>query len=513
MGASGERVAIIGAGVGGLAAAIDLAGRGFQVTVLEAAGGPGGKLRAVNVAEHALDAGPTVFTMRDVFDGLFADAGASLNDFVRVKPLSVLARHAWDEERLDLFADVQQSAEAIGDFAGADAAQGYLAFCGRSREIFETLDSVFMRAQRPDPVSLAFAAAPQGLGRLWRISPFATLWQALGRYFPDPRLRQLFGRYATYCGSSPFEAPATLMLVAHAEQKGVWSIEGGMHRLAQGMAALARRQGADIRYDAPVAEVIVVKGRVGGLRLANEEIVLADIVISNADAAALATGALGEKAQAAVAKPSPSARSLSAVTWLTVAPTSGFPLQRHNVFFSPDYPAEFSAIAADRLPDDPTVYVCAQDRDDDQTSNAAPSGGERLLCLINAPACGDRRAFSPSEIEQCSERMLRRLSRSGLKIASAQTTVSTPADFNALYPATGGALYGRSSHGWMASFQRPGARSRLPGLYLAGGSAHPGPGVPMAAISGRLAAQCVMADLDMTSRSRRTAMRGGTSTR
>ncbi len=510
-----ERVAVIGAGVGGLAAAIDLAARGLDVTVLEAAGAPGGKLRAVDVGGQSLDAGPTVFTMRDVFDGLFSDAGATLTDYVKLTPLYVLARHAWSDDRLDLFADTAQSADAIGAFAGADAARGYLEFCERSREIFETLDTVFMRAQRPDPISLAIAAAPNGLGKLWRISPFATLWQALGRYFRDPRLRQLFARYATYCGSSPFESPATLMLVAHAEQKGVWSIEGGMHSLAQAMAALARRRGATIRYNSAVEELLVAKGRVCGVRLADNEHVLADTVICNTDAAALSTGLLGGKAQAAVPKASANARSLSAVTWLMNAKTSGFPLHRHNVLFSPDYPAEFMDIAAGQTPRDPTVYVCAQDRNDDRNDDSARTGAERLLCLTNAPADGDRHCFSETEIDRCNELMFRRLKACGLQVTPdpKATVISTPTDFNRLYPATGGALYGRASHGWMASFQRPGARSRLPGLYLAGGSAHPGPGVPMAAISGRLAAQCVMADLASTSKSRTTAMPGGMSMR
>jgi 1-hydroxycarotenoid 3,4-desaturase len=506
-----ERVAVIGAGVGGLAAAIDLAGRGLDVTVLESAAGPGGKLRAVEVGGQPLDAGPTVFTMRDVFDELFADAGTSLSEHLTLTPISVLARHAWGEDRLDLFADTVQSADAIGAFAGADDVRGYLAFCERAREIFETLDATFMRAQRPDPVSLALAAAPQGIGRLMRISPFTTLWQSLGRYFRDPRLRQLFARYATYCGSSPFDAPATLMLVAHAEQKGVWAIEGGMHRLAQALAKLTEKRGAAIRYNAPVEEILVAKGQVCGVRLAHNEHVLADTIICNGDAAALSSGLFGAKAEAATAKTAPEQRSLSAMTWLMHAPTDGFPLHLHNVFFSPDYPAEFSDIASERTPRDPTVYVCAQDR----SEGGAPNGPERMLCLTNAPANGDRNTYDSAEIERCSERLFNRLQASGLRIAAMPetTTITTPADFHRLYPATGGALYGRSSHGWMASFQRPAARSRLPGLYLAGGSAHPGPGVPMAAISGRLAAQAVMADLASMSKSRTVAMPGGISTR
>ena len=193
------------------------------------------------------------------------------------------------------------------------------------------------------------------------------------------------------------------------------------------------------------------------------------------------------------------------------ARSSGFALARHNVFFYDDYQREFDDVLRRRqLPQQGTVYVCAQDRGD---AACAPTGRERLLCLVNAPADGDRRPFDPSEIEPCLRRSLELLQHCGLQLeADAPQAVSSPADFNRLFPGTGGALYGAASHGWMALFRRSGSSSRLPGLYLAGGSVHPGPGVPMAAMSGRLAAETLLAHLDSTSRSRRVAISGGTST-
>jgi 1-hydroxycarotenoid 3,4-desaturase len=201
------------------------------------------------------------------------------------------------------------------------------------------------------------------------------------------------------------------------------------------------------------------------------------------------------------------------MTWSVVAKPGGFPLCRHNVFFSRDYAAEFDDIfARDVLPRGPTVYVCAQDRGAHRTERGDP---ERFLVLVNAPANGDRHIYDAAEVEQCTQRTFGALERSGLQVSlqPGATRVTTPADFNLMFPATGGALYGRSSHGWTASFQRPGARTRIPGLYLAGGSAHPGPGVPMAALSGRSAAACLMTDLDSISTSAGMAMRGGMSTR
>lgn len=508
-----DRVVIVGAGVAGLVSALALAARGLEVTVLERGAQPGGKMRQIEIGGHAIDCGPTVFTMRWVFEELFASVGRNFADHVGLRPLSVLARHAWDARaRLDLFADEERTVAAIGDFAGAAEAARYRAFCRDSRRIYDILEQPFLRASRPSMSALVGADGLRGLTQLPQIKPFSTLWSALGRYFHDPRLRQLFGRYATYCGSSPFSAPATLMLVAHVERAGVWTIDGGMHRLAEGLADCAAALGATIRYGTEVAAVLTAGGGASGVRLANGECLAADAVIVNADVAAVAGGLLGADVRGAADQVAPPARSLSAMTWSLVARTEGFALSRHSVFFSGNYQAEFDDIfRRATVPSKPTVYVCAQDRGDD---GAGPAE-ERLLVLVNAPATGDRHQFNSAEVEQCAQRTFATLRRCGLQIhrRTDATAVTTPTDFNRLFPGTGGALYGRSSHGWMASFQRPGARSKIPGLYLAGGSTHPGPGVPMAALSGRSAAASLLADLTSAGLSRRTATRGGTSTR
>ncbi|KMO16559.1 1-hydroxycarotenoid 3,4-desaturase CrtD [Methylobacterium platani] len=493
-----EQVVVIGAGIGGLVAALTLAARGLPVTLVEKEAAPGGKMRRVAAGPRAVEAGPTVFTMRWVFDEIFSECGADLASRVALTPAAVLARHAWSEgERLDLFADPARSEAAIADFAGAGEADGFRRFRARAAEIYRTLEGPFIRGQRPGPVGLARRVGPAGLGDLWRIRPFTTLWSALGEHFRDPRLRQLFGRYATYCGASPFAAPATLMLVAHVELEGVWTVAGGLSRLAAAVADLADAHGAELRYGTGVERILVEGGRVAGIALTTGEHIAATRVVANADAAALAEGLFGREPARAVARVPPGERSLSAVTVAVAGRPQGFPLVRHNVFFSPDYAAEFADLRAGRLPRDPTVYVCAQDRHDhglpDGLSGETP---EALLCLVNAPARGA--ALPPEEFARCHDTMSRRLSACGLTIAPTARTVTDPAGFERLFPATGGALYGRASHGWMASFRRPGARTRLPGLYLAGGSVHPGPGVPMAAQSGRLAAASVLQDLGST---------------
>jgi 1-hydroxycarotenoid 3,4-desaturase len=274
----------------------------------------------------------------------------------------------------------------------------------------------------------------------------------------------------------------------------VWLIDGGMHRLATTLADLARARGAKFRYGETVEQILVTNGRTSGVRLAGGEVIEADAIVANCDVAAFAAGRFGRAAAAAAPETKPSDRSLSAVTFALLAQTDGFRLSRHNVFFSRDTKAEFDDLFIHRtLPRAPTVYVCAQDRDAEGDTPLA--GPERLFAIVNAPAQGDTRPAEQSEIDLCMARTFSQLDRCGLRVQRTpeRMVTTTPADFEALFPATGGALYGAASHGSMATFRRPTAISRLPGLYLASGSAHPGPGVPMAALSGRLAAAAVKA--------------------
>jgi 1-hydroxycarotenoid 3,4-desaturase len=190
LGRQSERVIIVGAGVGGLASAITLAAQGLEVEVFERAPTPGGKLREVAVGDARIDAGPTVFTMRWVFEELFAAAGTSLAAELPLQPAEVLARHAWSEqERLDLFADQQRSADAIGQFAGAREAEGFLRFTADARGIFNTLKDAFITNTRTTPAGLMQRVGIGGIGALMNIRPYSKLWPVLGEYFKDPRLQ------------------------------------------------------------------------------------------------------------------------------------------------------------------------------------------------------------------------------------------------------------------------------------------------------------------------------------
>lgn len=500
--------------MGGLASAVRLAAAGVDVVVADKLAHVGGKARQLPVEGVPVDAGPTVFTLRDVFDDVFGSASRRLDDYVTVNQASVIARHAWGpDDRLNLYADPLQSEEAIGDFAGSAAAQGYRTFRKESARIYSILENSMLRADKVSwPLPLMWRIGLWRVGDLIAIRPYESLWKVLGEHFADSRLRQMFARYATYCGSSPFATPATLMLIAHVEAQGVWLIDGGMNSLANALRRVAEEHGARFRLGQAVDRIVVERGRACGVVLADGDRIDADAVMVNADPAALGSGAFGAEAARAASPMKPANRSLSAMVWLARTRTNGFALSRHNVFFSPDYRREFADIGAGCPPADPSLYVCAQDRG---VAGSEPiDGRERLQIIVNAPANGDTHTYSSKERERCTRAMQRSLARCGLELEEAfPHTMVTPNEFADLSPSTGGAIYGRASHGWAASFLRQGARTRIPGLYCAGGSTHPGAGVPMAALSGRLAAQQVMRDLASMRRFHPVAMAGGMSMR
>ena len=297
MGPRPRRVVVVGAGVGGLVAGALLAHRGLDVTVLERAPRAGGKMRQVVAGGRSVDSGPTVLTMRWVFEEIFGAVGERLEDHLGLRRADRLARHAFpDGSALDLFADLGRSADAVAAFAGAEEARGYLRFCAYARRIHDAVEVPFLRSERPTLRTAIAAARQLGLGALWSLDGHRTLWKALGEFFHDPRLRQLFGRYATYCGSSPFLAPATLNVIAHVERDGVYLVEGGMIRLAEALAGLADRAGARLRTGAHVAEITADGTGVTGVRLADGERIEADAVVFNGDAEALSRGLLGRGA-------------------------------------------------------------------------------------------------------------------------------------------------------------------------------------------------------------------------
>lgn len=502
------RVVIVGSGIAGLVAAARLAHAGLSVLVIDRHGTPGGKMRALPSSAGPVDAGPTVLTMRAVFDELFAELGERLEDHVGLLRQRILARHFWpDGSQLDLFDTEADSTEAIRALAGKRAAGQFRAFCARARDLFDGFEAPVMRTPAPSLPALALHVA-RNPGLLGRMAPLSTLHDLLRRSFDDPRLVQLFGRYATYVGGAPDRVPALLALIWQAESAGVWAVEGGLHRLADAIAELARLRGAEFCYGADAASIETAGGGVRAVTLADGTRLPAGSVLFNGDPRALATGRLGADVAGVAPQTAQAPRSLSAEVWAFAAVPQGPELAHHNVFFRADAQPEFDALAAGRLDPSPTLYVCAQDR----AGTARHRGPERFETIANAPPLsGDT---PRQEVDQCRTRTFGTLARFGLRFGPepGDQTLTTPEGFDSLFPASGGALYGQSPHGMTAALRRPTARTSVPGLYLAGGGVHPGAGVPMAALSGRHAAAAILSDRISTSISPETATRGGTST-
>jgi len=504
-----DRVIVIGAGMGGLAAAIRCAASGLKVTVLESASAPGGKARAVPSSIGAVDTGPTVLTMRHVFDALFALNGERLDDHVTLVSQPVLARHWWpDSPALDLTSDSDANAEAIAAFAGPREADAFRRFDRLAEDLFSAFDAPVMQAAKPDLPAIARAALAKP--RLWpALVPGRSLQGFLQSRFRDPRLIQLFARYATYVGGRPAHAPAVLSLIWRAEARGVWAVEGGLHTLAARLAALAQRMGVTFRFSTPATRIQRQNGRVTGVQIADGRTLPCDICIFNGDPAALAEGRLGTAAADSLPRNATRPRSLSALVWAFASEAQGpkaADLVHHNVFFTDDPTREFGPIGAGRMPESPTLYLCAEDR-----AHGPTMGPERFEIILNAPAALP--ALGPEDFRRCRQITFDRLSRMGLRLTPpGPEALTTPATLDRLFPASQGAIYGRSPEGTMASFQRPPARTALPGLYLTGGGAHPGAGVPMAALSAKHAAEAIMQDRISASKSAPTATHGGMST-
>lgn len=504
-------VVIVGAGIGGISAAIDLAGAGARVCVVEKEAHPGGKMRQIELLGHPIDVGPTVLTMPWVFDHLFESVGRKTEDYLSIESSDLVARHLWhDGSKLDLYVDVDRSCQEIAEFAGGDQAAAYRNFCRYSKRIYEIVQGPFLNSQRPNALTMFSQALKLGVN-LKSVDAHRTMWKALQGFFKDPRLVQLFARYATYSGSSPFQSPATLNLIAHVEREGVGLVKGGMISVAKALERLALELGVSFRFGQTVEEIVQVGNRASGVILKSGEIIESRTVVVNADVSALAKGGFGSWARKAVSAVAPEDRSLSALTLAMVAEVKGTTIPRHSVFFSRDYDLEFREIFGEgKLPSHPTVYICAQDRGElPFTTNEGEK--ERLFMIINAPAVADKRSFTNEEIERCTQSALTLVSEAGLDLKPAALKTTSPEDFNRLFPHTGGSIYGRASHGPFSSLSRFGSKTKCKGLFLTGGSVHPGAGVPMVILSGQLCASAVKTDLASMNRSRKVDMHGSIS--
>jgi phytoene desaturase len=467
------KVAVVGAGVGGLAAAIRLAFAGHAVTVFERGAAAGGKAGRWECAGFAFDTGPSLLTMPWVFSELFSDTGAPLDvELMRVEPVT---RYRFaDGSSVSLSADLPASVAALEAWSpgsGSDWAH-FMRTCAAMWRA----SVPFLTGPPPWPPRrpAAGGAAPDPRDFL-AVRPWHTLRTLARAHARDPRLRMVIERFATYAGADPRRAPAALAVAGWVEHAfGAWHVRGGIYKLVEALERRLLALGGELRLSTAVDALVMDGRRVAGVSTASGQLA-ADAVVWGGDALVL------ERLLGRPVQPVPE-RSLSGFALMLGLRGTTADLVHHAITFPADYDAEFDDVfVARRLVRDPTLYVSASCATDPST---APAGSENWFVLVNAPA-----GASESSADEYEQRLVDRLGVRSRIVASGRRT---PADLAGSTGAVGGAIYGAAPHGRLGTLGRPGPVVRgVRGLYRVGGTAHPGGGLPLVALGGAIVADLI----------------------
>ncbi|MDQ6699184.1 MAG: phytoene desaturase family protein [Acidobacteriota bacterium] len=479
-----KRAVIVGGGLGGLATAVRLSALGWQVTVCEAGLSFGGKMNSWREKGFHFDTGPSLITMPWVFADLFKAAGARMEDYIELLPINPLSEYFFaDGTRFSYSSVLSQWIPTLQRVAPDDV-DGFFRFMQLGARLYELSKHTFLRRtpfERP---------GPGDLGTL-RHFPLRHGWgnyhKTVEAHFRSPYLRQLFDRYPTYVGSSPYRSPATLAVIPYIEYVfGGYGVRGGLYRIVEALLELARKLAVTLCPNSRVSAIRHEGRKVTGVELESGEAIPADIVVMNGDASG--TAKLLGNAAAPVRE-----RSMSGLVFLFGLRRQLPGIQQHSIYFSSDYKAEFSQIFDEgRFPDDPTVYVNCPSRRD---RSLVPGDGETLFVMANAPSSGEE--WTESRILDARQRVLARLRKGGFPDIESDVVVSdtwTPSRIARQYGMPGGSIYGDASHGWRSTFLRPPNRDRhYQGLYFVGGSTHPGGGTPTVLLSAEIACRLIAA--------------------
>ncbi|MGO3885909.1 MAG: phytoene desaturase family protein [Mycetocola sp.] len=493
---------VIGGGVGGLAAAARLAHAGHRVTLLEASDRLGGKLGVYERDGYRFDTGPSLLTMPQVFEDLFAATGLPLAEALDLTRLDTACRYLFpDGTVLDMPGRREQIPAALDAALGQGTGAQWSAFLTDAEHIWDVAEGPFLREPITIPTILRLAASPSSRARL---APMRSLRGYGTRTLHDPRLRMLLDRYATYTGSDPRRAPSALATVPYAEQAfGSWHVRGGLGLIADAIADRARAAGAVLRTGTSVASIEHSAGAVTGVRTTSGEWIAATTVVANADADVVYSRLIRDSAPAARAARSIHRATPSLSGFVLLLALADLPAEfrdaaaHHRVLFPADYDAEFDAVfgtgafaRSGQAPvADPTVYINAPD---DPALVPGDTDGAWFV-LVNAPRHDPTSGVDwdePGLTERYADHVLDVMARRGLDVRPylRWRVVRSPAQLERETGAPGGSIYGSSSNGSRAAFRRPANRGALHGLYLVGGSAHPGGGLPLVTLSAEITA-------------------------
>ena len=491
---SRQPVAVIGAGVAGLAAAARLAVAGHPVTVFEAGASFGGKMHQFDLpgpaGAYRFDAGPSLFTLPQLVDDVFRLAHRNPADYFRYERLDPITRYFFaDGTRLTAWADTARFAAEVEAKLGVPAAE-VQQFLARSGRAYDATASTFLHKSLHKAGTYLSAEVLKAVAALPTLGLTGTMHARHEKAFgQDKRLVQLFDRYATYNGSDPYQAPATLSLIPHLEHGiGAFYPEGGIYAIAQSLHRLGEEFGVQFRFNEPVREIVVAGGHVTAVRT-DQDVYDFGLVVSNMDVVPTYRRLL--PTQPAPERTLGQPRSSSALIFYWGIAREFAELDVHNIFFSEDYRREFQAIFEDQtVADDVTVYVNITSR---KTPTDAPPGHENWFVMVNVPH--DQGQDWVALTAQTRAAVLARLHRAlGVDVAPliAAERVWTPPGIAADTSSFGGALYGSSSNNALAAFLRhPNFSGRLDGLYFCGGSVHPGGGIPLCLLSAKIVADLI----------------------
>ncbi len=494
-----KRVAVVGGGLGGLAAACTLAGRGHSVVLFEKNDWLGGKAAVLEQDGFRFDMGPTILTLPSVLTRIFADAGRDVADYLDLIPLDPQWRSfISDGSTLDLVPDVEQMRQNLVQYSGGyRTADGYERFVEHSKQLHRISENwYFWRSVGGlrDMFNAGNMANPGTLADLRAMRMGRSVASTVRSYVPDKRVAQMMDHFTQYVGSSPDASPAVLCGIAHMQTKeGIWYPRGGTAAIPAALTKLAGELGVEIRLRADVQRITSTQGRVTGVELSDGRAEAFDAVISNSDAVRTHRELLGGVRKFERRRRYEPACS-GVVLYLGLR--RRLPqLLHHNFVFSRDPHEEFDFIYRKGEPaPDPTCYVCAPAVSDPEV---APAGGEALYVLVHTPYLRphhDWRAMLPAYRRTILQK-LRQTAGMDLEREIVTESALTPQDIHDRYRVLNGAIYGLASHGRFLGAFKPANRSRdVRGLYLGGGAAHPGPGMPMVLMSGWIAADCLHAD-------------------
>jgi phytoene desaturase len=498
-----DPIGVIGSGLGGLAAAATLAARGYRVTLFERNPWLGGKAATLEAEGFRFDMGPTILTLPSVLGRIFAEAGRDLRRELDLVPLDPQWRCFYEDgSTLDLVADPERMAARLDAFApGSGAADGYQRFLGVAERLHEISERFFFWrsvGSVRDTLDVGKTFQASVLGDLLALRFGRSVAGTVRRHVPEPRVAQMLDHFTQYVGSAPDASPAVLCGIAHMQTaEGIWYPRGGIRAVPDALRRLALELGVEIRENTPVRRILAQGGAVAGIETAGDERVPLAAVVSNCDSVRTHRELLaGEPAARRFERRRRYEPACSGVV-LYLGLDRAYPhLLHHNFVFSQDPEAEFESIYHRGEPAaDPTCYVCAPARTE---PGVAPAGGEALYVLVHTPYLRphhDWKKMLPAYRDAILDKLARTAGLEDIEQRIVYESALTPRYNHDRYHLLDGAIYGLASHGRMLGAFKPGNRSRdIRGLYLAGGAAHPGPGMPMVLMSGWIAADALDQD-------------------